>query len=75
MTDNQFPIGQRISLPGHFPEPIILEGVRPIGDGYECRRVRLSDGSPDDTILSREEADTLLGQSRFRLSDFALSYG
>jgi hypothetical protein len=60
VPDSQFPIGQRINLPGHFPERVILEAVRPIGDGYECR-VRLSDGSPDETILSREEADILLG--------------
>ena len=61
MADTQFPIGQRINLPGHFPEPVVLESVRPIGDGFECR-VRLSDGTPDETILSRQEADTLLGQ-------------
>ncbi|MBI2231148.1 MAG: DEAD/DEAH box helicase family protein, partial [Deltaproteobacteria bacterium] len=60
MSEAQFPIGQRINLPGHFPEPVVLEAVRPIGDGFECR-VRLADGSPDETILSREEADSLLG--------------
>jgi superfamily II DNA or RNA helicase len=60
MTETQFPIGQRINLPGHFPEPVVLEAVRAIGDGFECR-VRLADGTPDETILSREEADTLLG--------------
>jgi hypothetical protein len=27
-SDNQFPIGQRINLAGHFPEPVILEAVR-----------------------------------------------
>ena len=59
---NQFPIGQRINLPGHFPEPVILEGVRPIGSGYECR-VRLLDGSPDEAILSGEEAAALFGQT------------
>jgi hypothetical protein len=37
MAENQFPIGQRINLPGHFPEPVLLEGVRPIGDSFECR--------------------------------------
>ncbi len=60
MSETQFPIGQRINLPDHFPEPVVLEAVRPIGDGFECR-VRLADGSPDETILSREEADSLLG--------------
>jgi hypothetical protein len=58
----EFPIGQRITLPGHFPEPVVLEGVRPIGVGYECR-VRLPDGTPDEAILSAEEAEVLFGQA------------
>ena len=61
MSDDTFPIGQRINLPGHFPEPVVLEAVRPIGTGYECR-VRLLDGTPDEAILSKEEAATLFGQ-------------
>ncbi len=61
MTDHPFPIGQRVRLPGHFPEPVVLEGVRSIGSGFECR-VRLLDGSPDEAILSADEATTLLGQ-------------
>jgi len=61
MTDSEFPLGQRVSLPGHFPDPVILEAVRPIGTGYECR-VRLLDGTPDEAILSREEALALFGQ-------------
>jgi len=60
MSETQFPIGQRINLPGHFPEPVVLEAVRSIGEGFECP-VRLADGTPDEAILSREEADTLLG--------------
>lgn len=60
MSESKFPIGHRITLPGHFPEPVVLESVRPIGAGYECR-VRLADGTPDETILPREEAETLLG--------------
>ena len=51
-----FPIGQRISLPGHFPEPVVLEAVRSIGAGYELR-VRLADGTPDEAILSLGEAE------------------
>ena len=54
-------IGKRVQIPGHFPEPVILEAVRPIGCGFECR-VRLLDGTPEETILSRDEAITLLGQ-------------
>ena len=54
-----FPIGQRVTLPGHFPQPVVLEAVRPIGAGYECR-VRLPDGSPDEAILSAHEAELLV---------------
>lgn len=61
MSENKFPIGQRVNLPGHFPEPVILEAVRPIGAGYECR-VRLPDGTPDEAILSPTEAEALIGQ-------------
>ncbi|MBN1459426.1 MAG: DEAD/DEAH box helicase family protein [Armatimonadetes bacterium] len=61
MTEGQFPLGQKVRLPGHFPEPVVLQGVRPIGSGYECR-VRLLDGTPDEAILSREEAAALFGQ-------------
>jgi len=62
MTEEQeFPIGQQIRLPGHFGEPVILEAVRPIGSGYECR-VRLPDGTPDEAILSADEAASLLRQ-------------
>src|SRR4030043_2282804 len=57
MTDNhKFPIGQRIEMPGHFPDPVVLESVRPIGSGFGCR-VRLPDGTPDEAILSKEEAE------------------
>jgi superfamily II DNA or RNA helicase len=59
--DNKFPLGQRIALPGHFLEPVTLEAIRFIGSGYECR-VRLSDGTPDEAILSLEEAAALAGQ-------------
>src|SRR5438876_10790083 len=58
--ENKFPLGQRITLPGHFLEPVTLEAIRFIGSGYECR-VRLGDGSPDEAILSLEEAAALVG--------------
>jgi superfamily II DNA or RNA helicase len=61
MPEQQFPFGRRIELPGHFAEPVVLESVRPLGEGLECR-VRLPDGTPDETILSREEANALFGQ-------------
>ena len=61
--ETPFPLGQRVNLPGHFPGPVILEGVRPLGNGYECR-VRLLDGTPEEAILSHEEAASLLGADR-----------
>src|SRR5437870_11355699 len=61
LSDKQFPVGQRVTLPGHFLEPVTLESIRFIGSGYECR-VRLSDGTPDEAILSLEEAAALAGQ-------------
>ena len=59
--ESKFPLGQRVALRGHFLEPVTLEGIRFIGSGYECR-VRLSDGTPDEAILSLEEATALAGQ-------------
>ena len=59
--NNQFPIGQKINLPGHFNEPVILEAVRDIFGGYELQ-VRLMDGSLDEAILSPEEADKIMGK-------------
>jgi len=58
MADRQFPIGQRIDLPGHFAEPVLLESVRPIGQGCECR-VRLPDGTLEEVVLSEEETSRL----------------
>lgn len=58
------PVGQRISLPGHFDGTVLLEAARPLGPdasaGYECR-VRLPDGSLDETVISPEEARSLSG--------------
>jgi hypothetical protein len=62
VSPEKFPLGQRVSLPRHFLEPVTLEGIRFIGSGYECR-VRLSDGTPDETILSLEEGVALVGQA------------
>jgi SNF2 family DNA or RNA helicase len=61
MLEKKLPVGRRVLLRGHFAEPVILEAVRPLGEGFECR-VRLSDGTPDEAILSRDEADTIFGQ-------------
>ena len=67
MTDTPFPINQRVTLTGHFTDPVVLEAVRPIGAGFECR-VRLLDGTPDEAILSREEAEALFGQASAALT-------
>jgi hypothetical protein len=56
MIDNQFPIGQRIHLAGHFPQPVVLESVRCVGEGFECR-VRLLNGTLDEAILSRDDVE------------------
>jgi superfamily II DNA or RNA helicase len=67
-------VGQRINLPGHFAEPVVVESVRQLGDGCECR-VRLLDGSLEEVVLSREEAAALNGRDgserRGRLADAA----
>lgn len=62
ISSEKFPVGQRVSLPGHFLESVTLEGIRFIGSGYECR-VRLADGTPDEAILSLEEGAALVGQA------------
>src|SRR5258707_8633846 len=54
------PIGQQVSLPGHFDVPVVLEAARPLGKGFECR-VRLPDGTLDEAVLSAEEAAALAG--------------
>ena len=57
-------IGQRIDLPGHFDVPVVLEDARPLSSdysaGYECR-VRLPDGSLEETVISTEEAASIIG--------------
>ena len=57
-------ISHRISLPGHFDVPVILEDVRALGAdgsaGYECR-VRLPDGTLEEAVISPDEAATVFG--------------
>jgi hypothetical protein len=61
MMDDQLTqiVGQLIPLPGHFEGSVTLEGVRPLANGYECR-VRLQDGTLEETIISKEEGVALL---------------
>src|SRR5688572_31344873 len=52
------PIGQQVSLPGHFNVPVVLEAARPLAKGFECR-VRLPDGTLEEAVISPDEAATL----------------
>lgn len=52
-------IRQRIPLANHFPEPVTIEALRRLGDGYELQ-VRRGDGTLDETILSGAEIEELL---------------
>ena len=53
-----FPIGRTITLGGHFDHVVVLEEVRPLGTGFECR-VRLPDGTLDEAVISADEAARL----------------
>ena len=56
---NSLPLGQRISLPGHFDRLVTLEDARQLGSGFECR-VRLADGTLEEVVISEEEAQALI---------------
>ena len=53
-----FPIGSQVRIEGHFATLVILEQARRIGSSYELR-VRLPDGTLDETILTEQEAAKL----------------
>jgi hypothetical protein len=63
-AEPNLPIGQRVTLPGHFEGLVVLEAVRALGsdpqDGFECR-VRQADGRLEETVLSYQEACVLSG--------------
>jgi superfamily II DNA or RNA helicase len=52
------PLGSTVPMPGHFDTLVVLEEVRRIGTGYECR-VRLPDGTLDEVVISADEAAAL----------------
>ncbi len=54
-------IRQRLQLQGHFREPVVIEGVRPLGTGFELQ-VRRGDGILDETVVSADEMEQLLAQ-------------
>jgi SNF2 family DNA or RNA helicase len=58
--DRALPVGASIRLDGHFATPVILEEAWPLTAGAYGVRVRLPDGSLDETVLSAAEADALL---------------
>lgn len=66
MPDDQFEakVGQQVVLPGHFDKPVTLDGMRRLGangsGGILCR-VRLPDGSLEETVICDEEANSALG--------------
>ncbi len=51
-------IGQTIRLPGHFVEPVRLEGVREMNGAVELR-VRTASGTLDETILTEDQLDSI----------------
>jgi superfamily II DNA or RNA helicase len=65
------PVGQQVSLPGHFDAPVMLEAARPLAKGYECR-VRLPDGTLDEAVISDQEAAAVVGAAPLADSKTAL---
>jgi superfamily II DNA or RNA helicase len=54
-------IDQKVLLKGHFEHAVVVEDVRPLGASFELR-VRLSGGQLDETVITKDELDILLGQ-------------
>jgi hypothetical protein len=65
-------IGRRLRLEGHFNEPVTVEGLRPLGAGYEVR-VRRASGVLDETILSPDEVQALLERFEQQVPAVALA--
>lgn len=51
-------VGQKLLLPGHFEEPVLIEAVRPLGSGFELR-VRRANGHLEETVLAEAEYHAL----------------
>ena len=60
-------IRQRLRLVGHFPEPVTIEALRRLDDGYEVQ-VRRGDGTLDETILSATEVEAVLAHLQAQAS-------
>ncbi len=65
------PVGQQVSLQGHFDAPVMLEAARPLAGGHE-RRVRLPDGTLDEAVISEQEAAAVPGATSLADSKTAL---
>ena len=52
-------VGRRVTLPGHFAEPVTIEDARPLGSAAELR-VRLATGELDEAVLSDDDLAPLL---------------
>lgn len=61
-ANTTLPIGQQVSLPGHFDTPVVLEAARALAKGFECR-VRLPDGTLEEAVITETEAATLAGSA------------
>jgi hypothetical protein len=70
LSPEKFPVGQRVSLPGHFLEAVTLEGIRFIGSGYECR-CGPADEWRHGTRKSSDEEMALLQRGGSRLGNGA----
>ena len=51
--------------------PVILEDARSLGNGYECR-VRLPDGSLEETVISAEEPVALVEKEELEAAQKAV---
>jgi len=52
-------IGQKIMLESHFPHPVLVEAVKPLGK-LLALQVRADDGTIKETFLTAEEAEGLV---------------
>jgi SNF2 family DNA or RNA helicase len=52
-------IGQRITLESHFPYPVVIEAVKPLGS-LTALQVRADDGTIKETFLTAQEIEELL---------------
>lgn len=59
--DTENLLKKTIKLPTHFPEPVEVENIRLVGKHYRLR-VRKSDGTLDEIVITDEEFKDLHGQ-------------